>query len=122
MEPEKAPAAPAVSRPVSGDAAGAPVADRYEEIVGRLSQIVERLEGGGLSLEEAVTAFEQGIKLARAGAARLDAAERRVEILLENDRTQPLEPARPEAVPVPRSPSGGATRARRPPDEDFDLR
>ncbi len=116
MEPTKSqanqgsPAAPGESP------AGASVPERYEEIVGKLGQIVERLEGGGLSLEEAVTAFEQGIRLARAGAARLDAAERRVEILLDNDRTQPFEPARAEAVPAPRS--FGNVRARRPPDED----
>ena len=90
-----------------------PLPERYEEIVGRLSQIVERLEGGGLSLEEAVTAFEQGIRLARAGAARLDDAERRVEILLDGDRTQPFEPSRAEAAPMGRAP----VRGRRPDDE-----
>ena len=72
----------------------APEGEKYEEIVRRLGQIVERLEGGGLSLEEAVQSFEEGIRLARAGAARLDDAERRVELLLENDRTQPFEPGR----------------------------
>ena len=80
-----------------------PAPERYEELVQRLARIVERLEGGGLSLEESITAFEEGMKLARAGSARLDEAERRVEILLENDRTQPFEPSRVES-------SGSATR------------
>jgi exodeoxyribonuclease VII small subunit len=74
--------------------------ERYEEIVQRLGQLVERLEGGGLSLEEAIQAFEQGIRLARAGATKLDEAEKRVDVLLENDRTQPFEAARAEATPV----------------------
>ncbi len=63
---------------------------RYEEIVQRLSKVVERLEGGGLSLEESIAAFEEGIRLARAGAAKLEEAERKVEILLEGDRTAPF--------------------------------
>ena len=63
---------------------------RYEEIVQRLSKVVERLEGGGLSLEESIAAFEEGIRLARAGAAKLEEAERKVEVLLEGDRTAPF--------------------------------
>ena len=71
---------------------GAPPMDeaRYEEIVQRLTKVVERLEGGGLSLEESIAAFEEGIQLARAGAAKLEEAERKVELLLENDRTAPF--------------------------------
>ena len=65
---------------------------RYEEVVQRLSKVVERLEGGGLSLEESIAAFEEGIKLARAGAAKLEEAEKKVEVLLEGDRTAPFVP------------------------------
>ncbi len=68
----------------------APVEGRYEEIVARLAKVVERLEGGGLSLEESIAAFEEGVRLARAGASKLDEAEKKVELLLENDRTQPF--------------------------------
>ena len=63
---------------------------RYEEVVQRLAKVVERLEGGGLSLEESIAAFEEGIQLARAGAAKLEEAERKVELLLENDHTVPF--------------------------------
>ena len=63
---------------------------RYEEIVQRLAKVAERLEGGGLSLEESIAAFEEGIRLARAGAAKLEEAERKVELLLENDRIAPF--------------------------------
>lgn len=96
---------PAVPRSEPADA----LPERYEEIVQHLGELVERLEGGGLSLEEAIAAFEQGIRLARAGTAKLDAAERRVEVLLENDRTQPFETTRPEATPTART-SGARTR------------
>ena len=63
---------------------------RYEDLVQRLSKVVERLEGGGLSLEESIAAFEEGIRLARAGAAKLEEAERKVEVLLEGDRVAPF--------------------------------
>ena len=72
------------------DADVQPVSERYEDIVSRLAKVVERLEGGGLSLEESIAAFEEGIRLARAGAARLEEAERKVEVLLEGDRTAPF--------------------------------
>jgi exodeoxyribonuclease VII small subunit len=65
---------------------------RYEEIVQRLTKVVERLESGSLSLEESIAAFEEGIQLARAGAAKLEEAERKVEVLLENDRVAPFAP------------------------------
>ena len=72
------------------DAAVSSVSDKYEDIVARLAKVVERLEGGGLSLEESIAAFEEGIRLARAGAARLEEAERKVEVLLDGDRTAPF--------------------------------
>ncbi|SRR2546422_8972737 len=72
------------------DAAVQPVSEKYEDIVARLARVVERLEGGGLSLEESIAAFEEGIRLARAGATKLEEAERKVEVLLEGDRTAPF--------------------------------
>ena len=72
------------------EATAQPVSEKYEEIVSRLGKVVERLEGGGLSLEESIAAFEEGIRLARAGAAKLEEAERKVEVLLEGDRTAPF--------------------------------
>jgi exodeoxyribonuclease VII small subunit len=73
----------------------------YEQIVARLAQVVERLEGGGLSLEESIAAFEEGIRLARAGANKLDEAEKKVELLLH-------EPAGDRAVPFDASREPGA--------------
>jgi exodeoxyribonuclease VII small subunit len=56
--------------------------ERFDDILGRLRSIVERLEGGNLSLEESLSSFEQGMELCRRGAAILDAAEKKVEVLL----------------------------------------
>ena len=54
----------------------------FEASLERLSAIVERLEGGELPLEESLSLFEEGVKLARAAQACLDSAEKRVEELL----------------------------------------
>ena len=53
----------------------------FDEVLGALRQVVERLEGGSLSLDESLAVFEQGVRLSRRGTSILDAAERRVEIL-----------------------------------------
>lgn len=65
--------------------AAAREAGSFEDSVRRLGDIVERLEGGELPLEESLRLFEEGVRLARASQARLDAAEKRVEELLTVD-------------------------------------
>jgi exodeoxyribonuclease VII small subunit len=69
----------------------------FEQILARLQLVVERLESGELPLEESLAVFEEGIRLSRAGARRLDDAERRVEELLgdgDSTKTRPLATAR----------------------------
>lgn len=63
----------------------------FDDTLTSLKQVVDQLEGGQLSLEKSLAAFEDGVRLARRGASILDAAERRVEILLK---------AEPGAAPV----------------------
>ena len=57
----------------------------FDQVLAQLRAIVERLEGGNLSLEQSLAAFEEGVRLSRAGARILDAAEQRVEILLRDE-------------------------------------
>lgn len=57
----------------------------FEEILARLTRVVETLEQGDLPLEKSLEVFEEGVRLSRLGARRLDEAERRVEILLSED-------------------------------------
>lgn len=63
----------------------------FEEILERLERVVARLEQGDAPLEDALSTFEQGVALSRLGNKRLDAAERRIEQLLQNGQTAPLE-------------------------------
>ncbi len=63
----------------------------FEATLDRLHQIVERLEGGELDLEESLRLFEEGVRLSRASQARLNSAEKRVEELLAVDANgQPI--------------------------------
>lgn len=76
---------------VATEAGDAPSDPSFEQILSRLQQVVERLESGELPLEESLAVFEEGIRLSRLGARRLDEAEQRVEALLgDGGATQPL--------------------------------
>jgi len=55
----------------------------FEQAIERLEALVERLEDGELDLEASLSAFEEGVALSRRCAGQLDAAERRIEILVE---------------------------------------
>jgi exodeoxyribonuclease VII small subunit len=67
---------------------------KFDEILARLRVLVERLEGGNLTLEEGLACFEEGMRLCDRGAEQLDQAEKRVEVLLSTagggPRTAPL--------------------------------
>jgi exodeoxyribonuclease VII small subunit len=64
----------------------------FERILDDLEAVIRELEGDGLPLEEALARFEAGVALAREGAKRLDAAERRVEEILADGAVAPLPP------------------------------
>ena len=55
--------------------------EKFEDMLGKLEEIVRRMETGEMTLEESLKAFEEGIKFARLCAAKLDDARRRVDIL-----------------------------------------
>ncbi|MBN2467579.1 MAG: exodeoxyribonuclease VII small subunit [Deltaproteobacteria bacterium] len=56
----------------------------FEEAMKRLEEIVTRLEGEEISLEESLDLFEEGVKLSRFCRTKLDEAEKRVNFLLKN--------------------------------------
>lgn len=64
----------------------------FEQALGELEAVVERLEHGELPLEEALRQFERGVELARTCQESLKQAEQKVEILLRKA---------PEAEPQP---------------------
>jgi len=55
----------------------------FEEALLSLEDIVKKLEGGGLSLDESLSSFEDAVKLVRFCNEKLEAAEQKVKILVE---------------------------------------
>ncbi|MCZ6503294.1 MAG: exodeoxyribonuclease VII small subunit [Gammaproteobacteria bacterium] len=55
----------------------------FEESITKLEALVERMEGGNLSLEESLKTFEEGIKLTRECQQALKTAEQKVKLLIE---------------------------------------
>lgn len=55
----------------------------FEAAIAELETIVKKLEDGDLSLETSLQLYERGVHLSRFCHARLEDAERRVEVLNE---------------------------------------
>jgi exodeoxyribonuclease VII small subunit len=58
----------------------------FEKALAELEQIVAKLEKGAVSLNDSLALFEKGVKLARFLRGELDKAERKVEILLKDEK------------------------------------
>lgn len=57
----------------------------FEEALERLEEIVERLEDEALSLEESMALYQQGVKYASLCNRLLDEAEKKIELLTEDE-------------------------------------
>ena len=55
----------------------------FEAAIAELESIVKKLEEGDLALEQSLALYERGVQLSRFCHARLEEAERRIEILNE---------------------------------------
>jgi exodeoxyribonuclease VII small subunit len=61
----------------------------FEAALAELDTIVKKLEEGDLPLEASLQLYERGVQLSRFCHARLEEAERRIEILNERGQLQP---------------------------------
>jgi exodeoxyribonuclease VII small subunit len=69
----------------------------FEKSLGRLEEVVRRLESPQLSLDDAMKLFEEGVELSRECQKQLEEAEGKVEILLRKaDGKLTAEPFDPE--------------------------
>ncbi len=74
-------------------AAAAADAISFEEALGRLEDVVGRLEQGDQPLEQALDLFEEGIRLSRVLTAKLEKAQARIDQLVATrDGGSRLEP------------------------------
>jgi exodeoxyribonuclease VII small subunit len=65
----------------SPDAEPAADSAKFENLLGRLEQIVSDMEGTDLPLEKLLSSYEEGMRLVKACGDRLTDAEQKVEIL-----------------------------------------
>ncbi len=61
------------------------MAEKFEDSIGKLEEIVSKLETGDVTLDESLSLFEQGIKLSKSCQKMLDNAEKKVSALMAND-------------------------------------
>lgn len=61
----------------------------FETALAELDTLVKKLEDGDLSLEQSLALYERGVQLSRFCHARLEEAERRIEILTERGELKP---------------------------------
>jgi exodeoxyribonuclease VII small subunit len=61
----------------------------FEAAIAELESIVKKLEEGDMPLETSLQLYERGVHLSRFCHARLEDAERRIEILNERNQLKP---------------------------------
>jgi len=61
----------------------------FEAAIAELESIVKKLEDGDIALEQSLALYERGVQLSRFCHARLEEAERRIDILNERGELKP---------------------------------
>ena len=59
---------------------------KFEESLKKLDKIVDDLEKGDLSLDEALKRYQEGIELARLCSQRLENAKKKIDVLVKNKK------------------------------------
>jgi exodeoxyribonuclease VII small subunit len=63
----------------------------FEQAINELENIVDKLEKGELPLEEAMDVFQKGIELSKFCSKKLDEVERKISILVEDEKGKMIE-------------------------------
>ncbi len=58
---------------------------KFEEALKKLEKIVEALEEGDIPLDDALEKYEEGVRLSKLCAKKLEVAKKKVEILLKSE-------------------------------------
>jgi exodeoxyribonuclease VII small subunit len=59
---------------------------KFEEALKKLEKIVEDLENGDLSLDEALKKYQEGLELSRLCSLRLESAKKKIDSLVKNKK------------------------------------
>jgi exodeoxyribonuclease VII small subunit len=62
---------------------------KFEDAMAELEKVVDRLESGELSLEEALGAFQEGVGLVQYCNQKLNEVERKIEVLVKDKDGRP---------------------------------
>lgn len=57
----------------------------FEQAIAELEEMVEKLEKGDLSLEESLEFFQKGVELSKYCSKKLDEAEKKISVLIEDE-------------------------------------
>jgi len=68
----------------------------FEEAISELENIVDEMERGELSLDESIEFFQKGIELSKYCSKRLDEIEKRISVLVEDEKGNIQERIMPE--------------------------
>ena len=58
--------------------------EKFETGLQKIENLVHKLEGGEISLEESIKAFEEGMKLVKSCEEKLNEAQKKIEILTDD--------------------------------------
>lgn len=64
----------------------------FETALAELEALVEKMEQGDMSLDDSLQQFERGVQLTRSCQQALQTAEQKVQLLLEKNGQETLEP------------------------------
>jgi exodeoxyribonuclease VII small subunit len=57
---------------------------KFEKSIEELKRIIEKLEGGNVSLDQSLSLFENGVKILNSANKRLNEMQKKVEILVRD--------------------------------------
>jgi exodeoxyribonuclease VII small subunit len=80
----------------------------FETAIARLEEIVEAMESDKMPLEELIVRYEEGVRLVKVCQEKLEAAEKRIEIISQSPGGKPqLSDFEPPAAVAPVTGKGG---------------
>ncbi len=100
---------------------------QFEKALEKLEKIVEDLEAGNISLEDALKKYEEGVRLSAVCQKRLSAAEKKIEVLSKSldgsFKKEPFDSEEEDAEekPARRSPKGVKPAKQESAEDEEDL-
>lgn len=93
----------------------------FETALGRLEQIVEEMEADRLPLEDLLHRYEEGTRLVKVCQEKIEAAERRIEIITRGAGGKPQLTPLESAAPSPADPPSAAPKGKPGANQDVSL-